>query len=122
MTEATGHLSRFFDTHLIADADGLILFEAEAEYASRTEVDERQVETPGFSSYVNISELLRAESPRSAGPGAADAGRGGNRPAGVPAPSFRGRSFVRIAGDDDISLRVFVHPFLLDAWTRFGKS
>ena len=114
MTEATGYLSRFFDSHLIADADGLILFEAEAASLAGTEVDESQVETPGFSSFVNIAELLRAGSPRSDGPGAADAGDAGNGRAAVSAPSFRGRSFERIVSDQDIAVRVFVHPFVLD--------
>ena len=114
MGEATGYLSRFFDSHLIADADGLILFEADAAATLDTEVDESQVETPAFSSFVNISELLRAESARSNGTAAADAGDGGNGRAAVSAPSFRGRSFVRIVGGEDIGLRVFVHPFVLD--------
>ena len=114
MQEATGYLSRFFDSHLIAAADGLILFEAEAASLSATEVDESQVETPGFSSFVNIAELLRVGSPRSDGPGAADAGDGGSGRAAVSAPSFRGRSFERIVSDQDIAVRVFVHPFILD--------
>ena len=46
MNEATGYLSRFFDSHLIADADGLILFEAETATASEIEVDETRVEDP----------------------------------------------------------------------------
>ena len=114
MTEATGYLSRFFDSHLIADADGLILFETEAASLAGTEADESQVETPGFSSFVNIAELLRAGSPRADGPGATDAGDGGNGRAAVSAPSFRGRSFERIVSDQDIAVRVFVHPFILD--------
>ena len=48
MQQATGYLSRFFDSHLIADGDGLILFEAEPASALGTEVDESQVETPGW--------------------------------------------------------------------------
>ena len=68
MEAATGYLSRLFDSHLIADANGLILFEAEAASLSGTEVDESHVETPGFSSYVNITELLRTGFPRSDGP------------------------------------------------------
>ena len=114
MGEATGYLSRFFDSHLIAAADGLILFEADAAATPDMEVDESQVETPAFSSFVNISELLRTESARSNGPAAADAGDGGNGRAPMSAPSFRGRSFVRIVGGEDIGLRVFVHPFILD--------
>ena len=113
MDDATGYLSRFFDTHLIADADGLILFEADAAATQDMEVDEGQVETPAFSSYVNISELLRAESARSNSPAAGD-GDGANGRARLSASSFHGRSFVRIVGDEDIGLRVFVHPFILD--------
>ena len=114
MTEATGYLSRFFDSHLIADADGLILFETEASSLAGAEVDESQVETPGFSSFVNIAELLRAGSPRADGSGAADAGDGGNGRAAVSAPSFRGQSFERIVSDQNIAVRVFVHPFILN--------
>ena len=114
MQAATGYLSRFFDSHLIADADGLILFEAEAASLSGAEVDESHVETPAFSSYVNIAELLRDGSPRSDGPAAPDAGDGVNGRAAVSAPSFRGRSFERIVSDQDIDVRVFVQPFILD--------
>ena len=110
MNEATGYLSRFFDSHLIADAVGLILFEAETATASEIEVDETRVETPGFSRYVDISELLRGES--SAVDGAATVG-GASMPAAT-GTSFRGRSFVRIVGVEDIRLRVFVQPFILD--------
>ena len=110
MTEATGYLSRFFDSHLIADGAGLILFESEAPTSSEAEVDESQVETPAFSSYANIAELLRAES--SGSDDSASAG-GSPRPS-LPMPSFRGRSFVRIVSGEDIGLRVFVHPFVLD--------
>ena len=120
MTEATGYLSRFFDSHLIADADGLILFEAEAASLAGTEVDESQVETPGFSSFVNIAELLRTESLRSDGPGAAAAGASGRAP--VSAPSFRGRSFERIVSDEDIAVRAFVHPFILDGVAVSGGA
>ena len=122
MREATGYLSRFFDSHLIADADGLILFEDEAASTSDTEVDESQVETPGFARYVDISELLRARSPGPDGPGAADAGDGANRRTSVSAPSFRGRSFMRIVDDEDVDLRVFVHPFILDGVSVSGIS
>jgi len=114
MTEATGYLSRFFDSHLIADADGLILFETEAASLAGTEVDESQVETPGFSSFVNIAEFLRAGSPHADGSGAGDASDGGNARAAVSAPAFRGRSFERVVSDQDIAVRVFVHPFILD--------
>ena len=121
MNEATGYLSRFFDNHLIADADGLILFEAEAS-DSGTEGDESQVETPGFASYVDISEFLRAESQGSDGSGLAEAGDGTNRRGSASAPSFRGRSFVRIVGDEHIDLRVFVHPFILNTVAVSGLA
>ena len=114
MDEATGYLSRFFDSHLIADADGMILYEAEAASISGTEVDESQVETPRFSSFVNIADLLHAGSPRSGDPGVAGAGDGGNGRAAVSEPSFRGRSFERMVSDEGIDVRVFVHPFILD--------
>lgn len=114
MQAATGYLSRFFDSHLIADADGTILFEAEDASLLGTELDESQVETPDFSSFVNIAELLRVGSARSDGPGAADSGDGANGRAAVSAPAFRGRSFERIVNDEDIAVRVFVHPFVLD--------
>ena len=122
MEAATGYLSRFFDSHLIADADGTILFEAEATSLLGTEVDESQVKTPDFSSFVNIAELLRAGSAQSDAPGAADAGDGGNGRAAVSAPSFRGRSFERIVNDEDIAVRVFVHPFILDGVAVFGGA
>ena len=90
MKEATGYLSRFFDSHLIADANGLILFEAEAEYTSEMEVDESQVETPSFSSYADISALLRAESPRLDSSGAVER----LATAGVAAPRCRRHRFA----------------------------
>ena len=115
MQQATGYLSRFFDSHLIADGDGLILFEAEAPTTADTEVDENHAATPAFSSYVDISEFLRGGSPSARGLAAvAGAGGGGNGGA-APAPYARGRSFVRVVGVEDIELRVFVHPFVLDS-------
>ena len=113
--QATGYLSRFFDSHLIADGDGRILFEAEALLTSGTESDESQVATPAFSSHVDISELLRVEFPRS-GRTPADAGSAAeNRAAAASAPAFRGRSFVKTVDVADVVLRVFVHPFILDS-------
>ena len=111
MYEATGYLSRFFDSHLIADPDGLILFEADTGSAS-TEAAENLAATPGFSNYVDISELLRTESLRS--DNSAAAGPGDGAALAVSAPSFRGRSFMRVVNVGDIDLRVFVHPFILD--------
>ena len=108
--EATGYLSRFFDSHLIADSDGRILFQTDASLTSGTEADESQVATPAFSSHVDISELLRAGTPPSDGVGIGDAV--GNRRA---AAGFRGRSFVEVVGVEDVDLRVFVHPFVLDS-------
>ena len=112
--EATGYLSRFFDSHLIADGDGQILFQANAALTSGTEADESQVATPAFSSHVDISELLRVESTPSdpAGDGGASSG---NRGPAASVPLFRGRSFVQVVGVEDVDLRVFVHPFVLDS-------
>ena len=109
--EATGYLSRFFDSHLIANTDGRILFQADASLTSGTEADENQVATPAFSSHVDISELLRAESTPSDRAGVA----GGSRGPAVAAPILRGRSFVQVVGVEDVDLRVFVHPFVLDS-------
>ena len=112
MNEATGYLSRFFDSHLITDGAGRVLFEADTRSVSGTELDESHVATPGFSSFVDISELVGVESPPSAGSGAGAAASNGR--AGTSAPSVRGRSFVRVVGVEEIDLRVFVHPFVLD--------
>ena len=109
--EATGYLSRFFDSHLIANTDGRILFQADASLTSETEADESQVATPAFSSHVDISELLRAESTPSDRAGDAS----GSRDPAVAAPVLRGRSFVQVVGVEDVALRVFVHPFVLDS-------
>ncbi len=117
MNEATGYLSRYFDSHLIADADGLILFEAEPATVSEIEVDETRVETPGFSRYVDISELLRDEF------AATDGGAtGGAAAPAAPGASFHGRSFVRVVDVEDIRLRVFVQPFILDGVAIAGGS
>ena len=109
--EATGYLSRFFDSHLIANTAGRILFQTDASLTSGTEADESQVATPAFSSHVDISELLRAESTPSDRPGDA----GGSRGPAVAAPVLRGRSFAQVVGVEDVDLRVFVHPFVLDS-------
>ena len=114
MEQATGYLSRFFDSHLIADAKGRILFEADASLTAGAEADERHMATPAFSSHVDISELLRVEFPRSDGTGdAGDAGE--NRVSAASAPAFRGRSFVETISVGNVALRAFVHPFVLDS-------
>ena len=114
MQQATGYLSRFFDSHLIADGGGRILFEAEAPPRAGTEVDESRVATPAFSSHVDISELLRVDSSRSDGIRSRAGGDGEGVAATASPPYFRGRSFVELVGVRDIELRVFVHPFILD--------
>ncbi len=119
MNEATGYLSRFFDDHFIADADGLILFDAEAPNLSEAEDDESRAATPGFAGYVNISDLLRGQSPADR-LGEADLGGVRNESASesaAPVLSSRGRSFVRLVGVGDIDFRAFVHPFVLDGVT-----
>ena len=122
MQQATGYLSRFFDSHLIADGGGRILFEAEAATSAGTEVDESHVATPAFSSHVDISELLRVDSPPSAGALSRAGDEGDGRGAPVPALSFRGRSFVEMVRVQDIELRAFVHPFILDGIDVSGDS
>ena len=122
MQQATGYLSRFFDSHLIADGGGRILFEAEAEPGARTEVDESRVATPSFSSHVDISELLRVDSQPSDGVGSRAGGDGEGRATPVPGSYFRGRSFVETVRVQDIELRVFVHPFILDGIDASGLS
>ena len=114
MQQATGYLSRFFDSHLIADGGGRILFEAQAATSSRTEIEENRVATPAFSSHVDISELLRVDSSASPGArsGAGDESVG--RVTLASARSFRGRSFVAMVRVQNIELRVFVHPFIMD--------
>lgn len=111
MEQATGYLSRFFDSHLIADADGRILFDEDTSLTAGAETDERQVATPAFSSHVDISELLRAEYLRSAGAG----GTGENRGDAASATAFPGRSFVQTVSVENVVLRAFVHPFVLDS-------
>ena len=114
MQEATGYLSRFFDSHMIADSHGRILFEAEVSTTSETETDERRVATPAFSSHVDISELLQIES-ASSGPARSIPGDAGDtRATTVTAPSFRGHSFVETVPVENVALRVFVHPFVMD--------
>lgn len=118
MQQATGYLSRFFDSHLIADGGGRILFEAEAVRSAATEVDESRVATPAFSSHVDISELLRVDAPPSDGIRSRGGGDGEDR----AAPYFLGRSFVRMVPVQDIELRAFVHPFILDGVNVSGSS
>ena len=114
MQQATGYLSRFFDSHLIADGGVRILFEAEAATSSRTEVEENHVATPAFSSHVDISELLRVDSSASPGARSGLGDESAGRVAPASARSFRGRSFVEMVRVQDIELRVFVHPFIMD--------
>jgi len=118
MQQATGYLSRFFDSHLIADGGGRILFEAEAVRSAATEIDENRVATPAFSGHVDISELLRADSPPSARIRPRTGGNGEDR----AAPYFLGRSFVKMVPVQDIELRAFVHPFILDGIDVSGGS
>ena len=122
MRQATGYLSRFFDSHLIADGGGRILFEAEATPSPGTEVDESRVATPAFSSHVDISELLRVDSPPATGARSQAGGEGDGRVTPVSAPSFRGRSFVEMVRVQDIELRAFVHPFIMDSIDVSGAS
>ena len=122
MQQATGYLSRFFDSHLIADGDGRILFEADDARSFATEADESHVATPAFSSYVDISELLRVDSPPSDGIRSGARGGGDGRGPPISAPSFRGRSFVEIVRVQDIELRAFVHPFVMDGIDVSGDS
>ena len=118
LTNATGHLSTFFDNHLIADGEGRILFEPDAAFAFETEADESHVETPAFSSHVDISALLRVPPARGADGGnetllrsrrsADDDG------AAHPSPELRrSESFVERISIENVELRVFVHPFIL---------
>ena len=110
LTNATGHLSRFFDSHLIADGEGLILFEADASSTPATEADESHVATPAFSNHVDISELLRGPAARGAeGRSAADDGATRSSP-----ERHRSQSFVETIRIGNIELRVFVHPFILN--------
>ena len=122
MQQATGYLSRFFDIHLIADGSGRILFEAQAAPSAGTEVDESRAATPAFSSHVDISELLRVDSPPSAGARSRAGDEGDSRAVSVSAPSFRGRSFVEMVPVQDIELRAFVHPFIMDGIDVSGAS
>ena len=119
LTNATEHLSRFFDSHLIADGEGRILFEADASSTPETEADESHVETPAFSNHIDILALLRVPPARGA--------EGGN---GTPlrsrrsadndgaarssAEPRRSESFVETMSIGNIELRVFVHPFILN--------
>ena len=120
LTNATGYLSRFFDSHLIADSKGRILFQAEASPDSGTETDESQVATPAFSNHVDISALLRVSSARlpDGGNGTPTRSRpsSGDDGAAVPssASSLRSESFVQRTHIDNIELRMFVHPFILN--------
>ena len=122
MQQATGYLSRFFDSHLIADGTGRILFEADAAPRAATHVDESHVATPAFSSHVDISEFLRVDSPLSGGTGFRARSEGDGSGAPVSTPSFRGRSFVETVRVQDIGLRVFVHPFIMDRIDVSGDS
>ena len=121
MQQATGYLSRFFDSHLIADGGGRILFEAEAAPGAGTEADESHVATPAFSSHVDISELLRVDSTSDGVISRAGSDREG-RAASMSAPDFRGRSFVEMVRVRDIELRAFVHPFIMDGVDVSGAS
>ena len=114
MREATGYLSRFFDSHLIADADGRILFEEDASLTAGAETDERQAATPAFSNHVDITELVRVDSPPTDG-----SERGG---AGPSASDFRGRSFMTSVRVADVDLLAFVHPFVLDGLDAGGDA
>ena len=114
MREATEFLARFFDSHMIADGDGRILYEAEVSTTSETEADESHVATPAFSSLVDITELLRIESASSDRGGSRAAPVGNNRPTTLSVPSFHGRSFVETVRVGNVELRVFVHPFIMD--------
>ena len=122
MQQATGYLSRFFDSHLIADGGGRILFEAEAAPDAGTEADESRRATPAFSSHVDISELLRVDSRPSEGVRSRVGGDGEGRAASMSAPYFRGRSFVEMVRVQDIELRAFVHPFIVDGVDVSGAS
>ncbi len=114
MLEATRYLSRFFDSHMIADSNGRILFEADVLTTPETETDESRVATPAFSNHVDISELLRAQSSSSVGGDLRSRDAPAGRAATVSAQSFRGQSFVETVRVEDVELRVFVHPFIMD--------
>ena len=127
LTNATGYLSRFFDSHLIADDEGRILFEQEASLTSTTETDESHVATPAFSNHVDISTLLRVPPDRGAegGNGTTPRSRRSANDDGAArsSPELRRReSFVETMRIENIELRVFVHPFILHDVDLSGDS
>ena len=117
LTNATEHLSRFFDSHLIADGEGRILFEADASSTPATEVDESHVETPAFSNHVDILALLRVPPARGAEDGNGTPLRArrsaeNDGAARSSAEPHRSESFVETMSIGNIDLRAFVHPFI----------
>ena len=118
LTNATGHLSTFFDSHLIADSQGRILFESDAS-TPLTEADESHVATPAFSNHVDISALLRIPPARGAGRNETPprSGRSADDDGAARSSSLelrRTESFVETIRIENIELRMFVHPFILN--------
>lgn len=127
LTNATGHLSRFFDSHLIANDEGRILFEEEASLTSATETDDSHVATPAFSNHVDISTLLRVPPARGAegGNGTTPRSRRSADDDGAARSSpelRRGESFVETMHIESVELRVFVQPFILHNVDLSGDS
>lgn len=107
LSAATAHLSRFFDSHLITDRRGHILFDigVPPEFDSAMEV--RQATALAFSNHVDLAALLSEAAPSADGPfGQAE------RPSNTSTAA--GQSIVKSHWVRDIELLVFLHPFIVN--------
>ena len=108
LSDATGHLSRFFDSNLIADRHGRLLFKIDdpPEFASGTDV--RRATALAFANHVDLAALLSEPVP------SADVRSGdeAERPSAAPAPA--GQSIVKSHRVGNVDLLVFIHPFIVN--------
>ena len=108
LSDATGHLSRFFDSNLIADRHGRLLFKIDDPPEFVSDMDVRRATALAFANHVDLGALLSEPVP------SADVrfGDEAEPPAAAPAPA--GRSIVKSHRVGNVELLVFIHPFIVN--------
>ena len=108
LTQASGHLARFFDHYLIANGNGQILVELETANDLVAGTEAHRTAARAFSNHVDISDLLSQSRP----PDDPFLSLGADR---QPVASTPGRhSVLKSLTVGGVDLRVFIHPFIVN--------
>ena len=109
LSDATGHLSRFFDSNLIADRHGRLLFKIDDPPEFVSGMDVRRATALAFANHVDLGVLLSESVP------SADVGFGDEAEPPPAASAPAGRSIVKSHRVGNVDLLVFIHPFIVNA-------